>query len=89
MPEPLKKKFNTLFETAKFIDWTSLEYKNFIKAFRKLELGDISGIQAAVATKTVDQVKSYVEVFLTRFPELKERDIVVMKLEQRTFEDKI
>lgn len=39
-------------------------------------------------TKSFDEVSAYTEVFLQRFRELKERDLVIMKFEKKTFEQK-
>lgn len=39
-------------------------------------------------TKTPEQVTAYLEVFLKRFRELKDREIVIMKFEKKTFEQK-
>ena len=71
-----------------FPNWNKTEYARFIKAFRKLELGDIEGIALEVETKSFDEVSAYMEVFLQRFRELKERDLVIMKFEKKTFEQK-
>lgn len=71
-----------------FLDWTHHEYSKFIKAFRKRELGDIDGISSDVETKSPEQVAIYLDVFLKRFRELKERDIVTMKFEMKTFESR-
>jgi hypothetical protein len=51
-------------------------------------LGDIEGIVLEVETKSYDEVAAYMEVFLQRFRELKERDLVIMKFEKKTFEQR-
>lgn len=71
-----------------FTDWTLADYQKFIKAFRKCDLGDIEGISRMVETKTPEEVTIYLEVFLKRFRELKEREIVIMKFEKKTFEQR-
>lgn len=71
-----------------FTDWTLSDYQRFIKAFRKCELGDIEGISRMVETKTPEEVTIYLEVFLKRFRELKERELVIMKFERKTFEQR-
>jgi len=48
----------------------------------------VEGIAQEVETKTFDEVSAYMEVFLQRFRELKERDLVIMKFEKKTFEQK-
>ena len=39
-----------------------------------------------IETKTPEQVAAYLDVFLKRFRELKEREMVIMKVEKKTFE---
>lgn len=85
MPDQLKIKLQQLLATG-FSNWSKTEYSKFIKAFRKLELGDVEGIALEVETKSYDEVAAYMEVFLQRFRELKERDLVIMKFEKKTFE---
>lgn len=46
----------------------------------------MEGIAQEVETKTFDEVTSYMEVFLQRFRELKEKDLVIMKFEKKSFE---
>ena len=69
-----------------FTQWSRQEYATFIHSFRNRELGDVESIAADVGTKSVEEVSAYMEVFLRRFSELKEREIVVMKFEKKSFE---
>ena len=49
-------------------------------------MGDIDGMSDDIETKTPEEVTQYMEVFMRRFKELKERDIIIMKFEKKTFE---
>ena len=62
-----------------FHDWSQRDYVQFIKAFRRRPIDDIEGIASEIDTKTTEQVQHYINVFLTRFRETKERDIVLRK----------
>lgn len=48
-----------------------------MKAIRKYDLKDIKIIAEMVETKTVEEVQEYMNVFMLRFRELKERDVVM------------
>lgn len=87
VPENMKEKLQHHLNSG-FIDWTLADYQRFIKAFRKCDLGDIEGISRMIETKTPEEVTIYLEVFLKRFRELKEREIVIMKFEKKTFEQR-
>lgn len=87
VPEDLKQRLNSHYVTG-FCDWTSGEYQKFIRSFKKRDLGDIDGMAEDIESKTPEQVAAYMDVFLKRFRELKERDIVIMKFEKKTFEQK-
>lgn len=41
-----------------------------------------------VESKSPEEITIYLEVFLKRFRELKERELVVMKFEKKTFEQR-
>lgn len=51
-------------------------------------MGDIDSISKYVETKTPEQIAAYLDVFLKRFRELKERDVVIMKFEKKSFEQR-
>jgi hypothetical protein len=70
-----------------FVDWSANDYARFMKSFKKRDLGDIEGIANDI-DKSPEQVQTYLQVFLKRFRELKERDMVVMKFEKKTFEQR-
>lgn len=48
----------------------------------------MEGIASEIDSKTVEQVQHYLNVFLTRFRETKERDIVLRKFQHRDFDQK-
>ena len=87
MPEKLKAELRKQLETG-FQDWNQEEYYRFIRGLRKCEIGDFEGIAVEVQTKTPEEVSNYLTVFLQRFRELRERDIVIAKFEQKTFDQK-
>lgn len=60
----------------------------FIKSFRRRPLNDYEGMSSEIKTKTADEVKEYMEVFLKRFREIKERDLVLKKFQQKDFDQK-
>ena len=39
-----------------FVDWSFEDYRRFIKAFKKKELGDLDGIAVDVGTKSREQI---------------------------------
>ena len=71
-----------------FHDWSQRDYVQFIKAFRRRAIDDVEGIASEIDTKTTEQVQHYLNVFLTRFRETKERDIVLKKFQQKDFDQK-
>lgn len=87
VPEDLKLEFEDHLAQG-FPEWTSREYHLFIKSFRRRPLNDYEGISSEVKTKTADEVKEYMEVFLKRFREIKERDLVIKKFSQKDFDQK-
>ena len=74
--------------SAGFYEWSPGDYARFIRAFRRRPTDDVEGIASEVGTKTAEQVQDYLNVFLTRFRETKERDIVLRKLQQEDFDQK-
>ena len=65
-----------------FSNWSPQEYQRFMKAIRKFDLKDIQSIAEMVQTKTLEEVQEYMDVFILRFRELKERDVVIQKIQQ-------
>lgn len=78
VPDELKEEFEDQLSQG-FPEWTSREYHLFIKSFRRRPLNDYEGMSSEIKTKTADEVKEYMEVFLKRFREIKERDLVLKK----------
>lgn len=85
IPEELKEKFKALLQTG-FYEWTIREYQAFIKGIRKNQMSDIEAIAKEVETKTAAEVEDYMKVFMVRFRELKEKDLVLQKLQKKDFE---
>jgi hypothetical protein len=71
-------RFKLALETG-FADWTLKDYHEFLKAFRKRSVDDVSGIASEVQSKSEEEVQHYLNVFLLRFRELKEKDLVIKK----------
>jgi hypothetical protein len=46
----------------------------------------VEGIASEIDSKSLEQVQHYYTVFLTRFRELKERDVVLKKFAQKDFD---
>jgi len=63
-----------------FLDWNSKEYSAFIKGIRKHHFADVESISREIETKTPAEVEEYLKVFMLRFRELKEKDVVLQKL---------
>jgi len=82
-----KERFRELASTG-FLDWSKTEYQAFIKGVRKCNLGDVASIAKEVETKTLDEVEEYLRVFMVRYKELKEKDIVLSKLHKQDFEQR-
>lgn len=82
-----KERFRELASTG-FLDWSKTEYQAFIKGVRKCNLGDVASIAKEVETKTIDEVDEYLRVFMVRYKELKEKDIVLSKLHKQDFEQR-
>lgn len=51
-------------------------------------MGDYVSIAREVESKTPEQVHAYMDIFFKRFRELKERELVLMKFEKKTFEQR-
>lgn len=64
------------------------EYQAFIKGVRKHHFGDIEAIAREIETKTAQEVEEYMKVFMLRFRELKEKDVVLAKLQKADFEQR-
>ena len=71
-----------------FSDWDQKDYFQFMKAFRRRPIDDVEGIASEVTSKNVEQVKHYLNVFLSRFRETKERELVLKKFSQKDFDQK-
>jgi len=78
VPDELKEEYHELTSQG-FVEWSQKDYLQFIKAFRRRPIDDVEGIAAEVETKSTEQVQHYMTVFLNRFRETKERDIVIRK----------
>eukprot|EP00347_Sterkiella_histriomuscorum_P020084 403339166 len=72
-----------------FHNWTIKEYQKFVKAIRKFDMLDIKSIAEYIETKTEEEVQEYMNVFLLRFKELKEKDVVLSKIYNMNLEQKI
>ena len=81
MKEEDKERFRELASTG-FLDWTMKEYQAFIKGIRKHHFSDVAAITREVETKTIEEVEEYLRIFMVRFKELKEKDIVLNKLQK-------
>ncbi len=79
MPEEDKERFRELAQTG-FFEWTVKEYQAFIKGIRKHHFADIDSIAREVETKSPDEVEEYLKVFMVRYRELREKDVVLAKL---------
>ncbi len=64
------------------------EYQAFIKGIRKHHLGDIDAIAREIETKNAQEVEEYLKVFMVRFRELKEKDVVLQKMQKQDFEQR-
>ena len=82
----MKVRYQAMLETG-FYDWSLTDYKHFFKAFRKRDLTDLDGIASEIESKSTEEVAEYLRVFVQRFDELKEREQIVMKLQQKDFEE--
>lgn len=73
IPEDLKVKLDANLSTG-FINWSIKDYNNFKAAFKKYDIQDLESFSRDIDTKTVDEVRAYLDVFLRRFRELKEKE---------------
>lgn len=48
----------------------------------------MEGIASEIPSKSVEQVQHYLQVFLTRFRETKEKDLVLRKFQHKDFDQK-
>ena len=63
-------------------------YQAFLKAIRKRNIDDILGIASEVEGKSLEEVEEYMKAFMSRFRELKERDLVQRKIRENDFDKK-
>lgn len=87
VPKKLVEEYE-LHRSKGFHDWSHAEYARFIKAFRRRQVDDYVGIAGDIETKSPEEVKQYLAVFLKRFRETKERDIVIRKFSAKDFDQK-
>ena len=71
-----------------FSDWSGKDYAQFIKAFKRRPIEDVEGIASEIDTKSLEQVQHYLNVFLTRFRETNEKDLVIKKFQTKDFDQK-
>lgn len=55
-------------------------------AFKSREIDDVDGIASQIESKTSEEVQAYLETFLQRFGELKERELILVKFSKKDFE---
>jgi hypothetical protein len=87
VPDEIKEEYTTLLSQG-FSDWSQRDYVQFIKAFRRRPIEDVEGIASEIDSKTPEQVQHYMNVFLNRFRETKEKDIVIKKFQHKDFDQK-
>ena len=51
-------------------------------------MGDIEAIAREIPTKTIEEVQEYFNVFMMRFRELKEKDLVLQRIQKKDFEER-
>ena len=87
IPNEVFEEYERLRATG-FFNWISAEYHRFVKAFRRYAVDDFDSIAAEVQTKTADDIQAYMAVFLARYRETKERDLVVRKFAAKDFDQR-
>lgn len=87
IPDELKEEYLTHRDQG-FFEWTQNDYFRFLKAFRRRPIDDVEGIASEIPSKSVEQVQHYLQVFLTRFRETKEKDLVLRKFQHKDFDQK-
>ena len=85
VPEDMKDRYHAMLATG-FAEWTLPDYKQFFRAFRKRDINDLEGIASEIESKSTEEVAAYLRVFGQRFHELKEKDQIILKLQQKDFE---
>jgi hypothetical protein len=83
--DDLKNRFNQMLNTG-FPQWTLREYQTFIKIIKKKGFEDVGVIAAEIVNKTEAEVAEYMQEFLLRFRELKEKDIILKKVQDNDFD---
>ena len=78
IPDDVKEEYMTHCSQG-FNEWSKTDYIQFLRAFRRRPIDDVEGIASEISSKSIEQVQHYLNVFLTRFRETKERDIVLKK----------
>ena len=71
-----------------FPDWNLRDYQYFCKALRKKDIGDIVGIAEEIEGKSIEDVQRFMNRYLLKFRNLKEKDIVMRKLNEKDFDDR-
>jgi len=65
-----------------FVDWNRKDFAAFIKGCEKFGRDDIADIATEVEGKTIDEVKSYSQVFWKRYEEIAEWESKIHKIEE-------
>lgn len=72
-----------------FLNWSPLEYKQFIKGIKKFQFNEYEEIANQIGSKTPQEVNDYMNVFLQRFRELKEGEQVISRLLDTNLDEQI
>lgn len=83
----MKTRFYEMLTTG-FPSWTVKNYSAFLKAIRKRDINDIAGITADIEEKSLQEVQDYMKQYLVKFRTLKEKDLIVRKLQEKDFDEK-
>lgn len=71
---------NRLFEEG-FLDWTRNDYQRFVQSLDMYAPDEYSKISSHVKTKSIDEVKKYSEVFMSRMNELADYERILKNIQ--------
>lgn len=74
------------FQFNQFFDWSKRDFNQFVESFQRNASDDYESIANDVETKSAEEVKEYMQVFLERYTELSVRNTLFTRMRYESFQ---